>query len=375
MRIGSTIIPLVATCLLGGLLSPAHAQWTTQQVSAPRLQYRTFQSAAAGTAVSFHVYTPPQYDQQPLRRFPVLYWLHGAGSASAGIAPMTNWFASAMAAGDLAPMIVVFPNGMPYGMYCDAADGSRPIETVIIDELIPHVDATLRTIPSRRGRILEGFSMGGFGTARFGAKHCELFAGISILAAGPMQTDFPNAPEGAPIPPAMREMIFQDVWNGDASLFLADSPWMLAEVHAASIRANDPLIRVAVGESDSGLEPNIAFHERLESLAVAHTFETFAGVGHNTLALLSAMGPANWNFYRDALNTRCDAIDFNNDGTSFDPQDIDALLSVFSEGPCIPATAACNDIDFNNDGALFDPCDIDSFLQRYSEGPCTLCGV
>jgi hypothetical protein len=51
------------------------------------------------------------------------------------------------------------------------------------------------------------------------------------------------------------------------------------------------------------------------------------------------------------------------------------LLSVFSEGPCIPATAACNDIDFNNDGALFDPCDIDSFLQRYSEGPCTLCGV
>ncbi|MFO0855982.1 MAG: hypothetical protein U0640_01350 [Phycisphaerales bacterium] len=71
----------------------------------------------------------------------------------------------------------------------------------------------------------------------------------------------------------------------------------------------------------------------------------------------------------------CDSIDFNNDTSLFDPQDIDAFLSVYSEGPCIPETATCNDIDFNNDGSLFDPCDIDSFLLQFSEGPCTLCGV
>jgi len=70
----------------------------------------------------------------------------------------------------------------------------------------------------------------------------------------------------------------------------------------------------------------------------------------------------------------CDSIDFNNDSASFDPTDIDALLSVFSEGPCIPAQATCSDIDFNNDGSLFDPCDIDSFLLVFSEGPCTPCG-
>jgi hypothetical protein len=71
----------------------------------------------------------------------------------------------------------------------------------------------------------------------------------------------------------------------------------------------------------------------------------------------------------------CDSIDFNNDGSLFDPTDIDAFLSVFAEGPCIPETATCNDIDFNNDSSLFDPCDIDSFLVQFSEGPCTLCGV
>jgi hypothetical protein len=70
----------------------------------------------------------------------------------------------------------------------------------------------------------------------------------------------------------------------------------------------------------------------------------------------------------------CDGIDFNNDGGSFDPTDIDAFLSVFSEGPCVPDTATCNDIDFNNDGGLFDPCDIASFLLVFSEGPCSPCG-
>ncbi|MFO0856458.1 MAG: choice-of-anchor L domain-containing protein [Phycisphaerales bacterium] len=71
---------------------------------------------------------------------------------------------------------------------------------------------------------------------------------------------------------------------------------------------------------------------------------------------------------------QCDSIDFNNDTSMFDPADIDAFLSVYGEGPCIPATAVCNDIDFNNDGSVFDPCDIDSFLASFSEGPCTPCG-
>jgi|GEM_PF-411006 len=75
-----------------------------------------------------------------------------------------------------------------------------------------------------------------------------------------------------------------------------------------------------------------------------------------------------------ARGRACDDVDFNNDGSSFDPTDVDAFLSVFSEGPCIPANATCNDIDFNNDGAFFDPCDVASFLLQFSEGPCTQCG-
>jgi hypothetical protein len=66
----------------------------------------------------------------------------------------------------------------------------------------------------------------------------------------------------------------------------------------------------------------------------------------------------------------CDPIDFNNDGSLFDPVDIDAFFSVFAEGPCLPLGATCNDIDFNNDTIRFDPRDIDAFLSVFTGGPC-----
>jgi hypothetical protein len=65
----------------------------------------------------------------------------------------------------------------------------------------------------------------------------------------------------------------------------------------------------------------------------------------------------------------CDSIDFNYDASLFDPADVDAFFSVYSEGPCVPAYAICGDADFNNDGAT-DPEDIDSFLSVFGEGPC-----
>ncbi len=66
----------------------------------------------------------------------------------------------------------------------------------------------------------------------------------------------------------------------------------------------------------------------------------------------------------------CNDIDFNNDLVEFDPLDIDAFFSVFSEGPCLPVGAVCDSIDFNNDGSRYDPQDVDAFLSVFSEGPC-----
>ncbi len=287
MFIRPTLLALLTSCVLATV---ANAQWTTQAVTAPRVQYHTFQSAAAGSAVSYHIYAPPEYDTQTMQRFPVLYWLHGSGSATAGISTVSNWFASAMSRGDVPPMLVVFPNGWPNGMYCDAADGTRPVETVIIQDLIPHVDATFRTIANRRGRIVEGFSMGGYGAGRFGFKRSDLFAAASMLGAGPVQLDFMQGPIGTNVPLAARQAIFQDVWNSDPQIFFNASPWNLAQVNAGEILASQLHIRMAVGENDAMLQPNAELHVHLTSLGIPHAWQTYPApytIPCRTVSLLS----------------------------------------------------------------------------------------
>ncbi len=66
----------------------------------------------------------------------------------------------------------------------------------------------------------------------------------------------------------------------------------------------------------------------------------------------------------------CSDVDFNNDGLFPDVADIDALLGVFSGGPCPSDDGWCDSIDFNRDGLFPDTQDIDDFLSVFSGGVC-----
>lgn len=48
--------------------------------------------------------------------------------------------------------------------------------------MIPHVDATYRTLPHRESRLVGGYSMGGFGAIRYSVAHPELFVGALVLS-------------------------------------------------------------------------------------------------------------------------------------------------------------------------------------------------
>jgi enterochelin esterase-like enzyme len=278
--------------------SAAPPAWVTPAVTAPRVQFRTFESLAAKTKVSYHVYTPAVYDEEPERRFPVLYWLHGTGGGLAGIAPLSAFFDRAMREGKVPPMLVVFPNGLAASMWCDSRDGSVPMETIVVQELLPHLDATFRTLAKREARILEGFSMGGYGAARLGLKYPEIFGAVSILAGGPLDLEF-RGPRAA-ANPAERERILQDTFGGDVAHFKAQSPLTIAERNAAAIRGRSR-VRQAVGSRDFTVELNRAFSAHLQQINIEHTFTEVPGVGHDTLALLRGLGERNWEFYRAAL--------------------------------------------------------------------------
>jgi|GEM_PF-242989 len=300
-------IPLALAAVLA-CATAAHAQatdpapatrpieWVTAAVDAPRVSFRTFESAAAKSKVSYHLYLPAAYAHEPERRFPVVYWLHGSGGGLQGIAPLAKFLDAAIGAGKVPPFLVVFVSGMSQGMYVDWKDGSAPIESMIVKDLVPHVDATLRTVATREGRMLDGFSMGGYGAARLGFKYPEMFRAVSMLGAGPLDPDFERTPRANP---RSRDGLLERVY-GDRDYFRQVSPWEIAPRNAAAV-SKDSLVRQAVGDRDETFALNKEFHEHLRTLGIQHEWTVLPGVDHDPLKTLQALGEGQWAFYRKAF--------------------------------------------------------------------------
>jgi endo-1,4-beta-xylanase len=189
-------------------------------------------------------------------------------------------------------MIVVYVNGMVRSGYVDSADGNFPVETVTIRELIPHIDASYRTISTREGRCVEGFSMGGAGAAKWGFKYTDLFATVSILAG------------------ALHDAESIQRRGGDAGIantygsierFNEHNPWRLVEQNADAIRGRTA-VRIAVGEKDGLLATNTRYHELLEKLGIDHTFHVIPGAPHSPNPVYEGLGDENWAFFRKAFS-------------------------------------------------------------------------
>ena len=230
-----------------------------------------FDSKAVGTRVSFYLYLPPGY-ASTTKRYPVVYWLHGAYGRPYSATPVVSRLDQEIRDG-LAPEVIVVSCIDPTGlsMWTDSKDGRLPMETLIIDELIPHVDATWRTIADRSGRGIEGFSMGGYGAAYLGARYNDRFSSVSILA-------------GALHTPATfrdrRQAIYENVFSSDAEYAQAHSPWTAIEENADRVRA-DTRMRIFVGADDGLLQWNSNYHALLDRLGIEHEWGVVPNSPHD----------------------------------------------------------------------------------------------
>ncbi len=135
------------------------------------------------------VYTPPDYDQDAEKRYPVLYLQHGYGEneygwnvqGHAGLI-MDNLLAEQTTR----PFIIV----MTYGMTNESRIGGlrdfniQPFQTVLCNELIPYVDGHFRTLTDQPNRAMAGLSMGGMETKIITLNKLDTFAYIGLFSGG-----------------------------------------------------------------------------------------------------------------------------------------------------------------------------------------------
>lgn len=131
------------------------------------------------------VYLPPGYDDEPARRYPTIYLLHGVlDSPEVWVEPVYDGMTiqttmdSLIAAGEIGPAIVVMPNGRnAYGgsYYANSPVTGRWADYIARD-VVAYMDRSYRTIPARESRAILGHSMGGLGAIRLAMQYPEVFS-------------------------------------------------------------------------------------------------------------------------------------------------------------------------------------------------------
>ena len=174
------------------------------------------------------VYTPPGYDEKTNNRYPVLYLQHGMGENETGWGNQGHTdliMDNLIAEGKTKPLIIVmdnssvtFPAGARPGMAprrprtadsSSAADTSQArrggfgnfnfaaqFEKILIEELIPYIDANFRTLSDQPHRAMAGLSMGGMQTRQITLAHLDKFSHIGIFSGGSISMEDVNGAAG-----------------------------------------------------------------------------------------------------------------------------------------------------------------------------------
>lgn len=267
-------------------------------------------------AQSYLIALPSDYAHEPGKRYPVLYLLHGALSTPDEYLVCLRLLE--MTAHE--DLIVVMPDGGQAGFYLDWYDGTQHWETADIHHLIPHVDATYRTIAQRAGRAVAGLSMGGFGAMHYATRHPHLFVAAGsfsgligaaaadavngavsyagMLAVAPGATSDPFTPEGVqwrrehdPIHNAAKlEGMSVFLSSGNGVPCDADEAARLTE--ADPTQALEPLLRQNQQLMHDALVAAGVEHTYLAYDCGQHTFPTFQrGLDDFWPQLQAALGP------------------------------------------------------------------------------------
>ncbi len=241
------------------------------------------------------VATPPSYDTAPLRRYPVLYFLHDGQGDEAVLfrEGLVAGLDAMMRDGRIPEMLVVCPRGSGT-WWVDGVDGKHRMAAFLSDDLVPFVDRAYRTRPDRGSRLAAGVSMGGYGALRWALARPDLFVAAGGLSPAIEQL---CAPSVAAMPFFIRpslEAVFGDdpvanvLRKNDLYEILLDDP---------SLASRAPFLLVRCGTED---------RYRLSEIAVF--FDRFASAVGLAHAVLLETGGHDWPYWRRVFPAFVDSL-------------------------------------------------------------------
>ena len=273
------------------------------------------------------VYLPASYPTAPGRRYPVIYMLHGyTDSDEQWMGFKKHWINlaevidRAMVKGDLREMIVVMPNAYTRyqgSMYSNSATTGN-WEDYVARELVAYIDGHYRTVAEAEGRGLAGHSMGGYGAARIGMRHPDVFSSVYLLSPCCM---VPSAQPGRGMPaaeaiqsqeqfekadfgtkaaiasaaawspnPKNPPLFFDLPYKGGeyqplvAAKWAANAPLSMIDQYIANIRRLEAL-GMDAGAQDRAIAATVRTLDRvLTDYGIAHQFEIYEGDHLNHVA-------------------------------------------------------------------------------------------
>ena len=256
--------------------------------------HRTFHSEAHQADVGYCIYLPPGHDRDTHRRYPVIYNLHGADGNELHGFREVEVLDAGIRAERWPAMILVMPNGGKRTFYKDSHDGRFMSETLIMRELIPHIDANYRAIAAGHGRCIEGHSMGGRGATRLAMKYPHMFCSLFNLAGNVPRTlaNFdPTRPDTYP----------NNYLGPDRQNYIDNDAFELLAKNLADIKDN-LRIQLWCGTRDLGHLGTIReFHQALLAAGVDHTYLAIEGRGLNKNQMIDMYREVWFDFHVESL--------------------------------------------------------------------------
>lgn len=193
-----------------GVEIPAHDQdfYALKNVPHGQVREHIYFSEYNNSMRRCFIYTPPGYDNDLNKRYPVLYLQHGGGENE------TGWSAQGraglimdnlIAEGKAKPFIIVMDNGN----WRPRSGGAQRVEGqpwppqgwaddfmhTLTKEIIPMIDANYRTIADQKNRAMAGLSMGGMQTRVITLANPDVFSHVGMFSGGSFSVeDVENAP-------------------------------------------------------------------------------------------------------------------------------------------------------------------------------------